>query len=118
MLADTPYSVLSRNALPQDGTTYEFEGARYQDTPVSFILVDMPPGRGMRLHKHPYQEIFFIQEGTSSFTVGSQSLEAQAGQIVIVPADMPHKFQNNGTAQLRQVDIHVSREFVTIWLEE
>jgi mannose-6-phosphate isomerase-like protein (cupin superfamily) len=118
MLADTHYTVLSRDALPRDGYTYEFEGAHYQDTPVSFIWVDMPPGRGVRLHKHPYQEIFVIQEGTAVFTVGSQSLEAHAGQIVMVPADTPHKFLNGGAGQLRQVDIHLSREFVTIWLEE
>ena len=92
MLADAHYTVLSTDELPRDGTTYEFEGAHYQDTPVSFIWVDMPPGRGVRLHKHPYQEIFVIQEGTASFTLGSQSVEAHAGQIVIVPADMPTNF--------------------------
>ena len=118
MSADTHYTVLDRDALPRDGFTYEFEGSQFQDTQVSFIWVDMPPGRGVRLHKHPYQEIFVIQEGTAAFTVGSEVVNARLGQIVIVPADTPHKFLNSGAGPLRQVDIHLSREFVTIWLEE
>ena len=85
---------------------------------MSFILVDMQPGEGVRLHKHPYKEIFIIQEGTATYTVGTTTLEAQAGQIIIAPADTPHKFVNSGEGQLRQVDIHLSQRFITEWLED
>ena len=112
------YTILNRDDLPRDGNTFEFEGVQYQDTDISFIWVDMPPGGSVRLHKHPYKEIFIIQEGAATFTVGSSTLEAHPGQIIIVPADVPHKFMNAGDKQLRQVDIHISKEFHTIWLEE
>ena len=112
------YTVLNRDDLPKDENTFEFEGIHYQDSQVSFIWVDMPPGGVVRLHKHPYKEIFIIQEGISTFTVGSNTLEAVAGQIIIVPADVPHKFMNNGDGQLRQIDIHVNREFITDWLDD
>ena len=118
MLTDINCTALNRDALPRDGDTYEFEGSHFGNTPVSFIWVDMPPGHGVRLHKHPYQEIFVIQEGAATFTVGSASLEAHAGQVIVVPAGAPHKFQNTGDRPLRQVDIHVSKEFITDWLEE
>ena len=78
-------------------------------THVSFIWVDMPPDGTIRLHKHPYEEIFIIQEGLATFTVDSVMLEAGAGQIIIVPADMPYKFMNAGDKQLKQIDIHVSK---------
>ena len=112
------YTVLNRDDLPRDGNTYEFEGLDYEDSEVSFIWVDMPPGGIVRLHKHPYKEIFIIQEGVSTFTVDTTTLEAVAGQIIIVPADVPHKFANNGDGQLKQIDIHVNREFITDWLED
>jgi mannose-6-phosphate isomerase-like protein (cupin superfamily) len=112
------YTILSRDELPHDGSTYEFEGIQYRETEVSFIWVDMPPGGSVRLHQHPYQEIFIIQEGQVTFTVGSETLEAHAGQIILVPADTPHKFINTGERQLRQVDIHVSMQIITQWLEE
>ena len=70
------YLVLARNELPYDGNTYEFVGSQHQDTEISFIWVDMPPGGRIRLHKHPYKEIFIIQEGVATFTVGSNTLEA------------------------------------------
>ena len=57
------YTILNRDELPRDANTYEFVGSQYQDTEVSFIWVDMPPGGTIRLHKHPYKEIFIIQEG-------------------------------------------------------
>ena len=110
--------LLNRDELPFDGNTYEFEGFQYQDTEVSFIWVDMPPGGFVRLHKHPYKEIFIIQEGVSTFIVGSETLEAHAGQIIIVPAEVPHKFTNRSDQRLKQVDIHVNKEFITDWIEE
>jgi len=64
------------------------------------------------------KEIFIIQEGVATFTVGLTTLEAHSGQIIIVPANMPRKFMNTGDQQLRQVDIHASQQFITQWLEE
>ena len=64
------YTILNRDELPRDKSTFEFEGFQHQNTEVSFIWVDMPPGGIVRLHKHPYKEIFIIQEGISTFTVG------------------------------------------------
>jgi len=112
------FTIINRDELPLDGNTYEFEGLHHQDTNVSFIWVDMPPGGSVRLHKHPYKEIFIIQEGVSTFTVGSTTLEAVAGQIIIVSANVPHKFMNNSDVQLKQIDIHVSKEFITHWLDD
>jgi len=118
METNLTYTVLHRGELPRDENTYEFEGFQHQDTEVSFIWVDMPPGGTIRLHKHPYKEIFIIQEGVSTFTVGSEILEAHAGQIIIVPADVPHKFMNLHDKQLKQIDIHLSKQFITYWLED
>ena len=112
------YTIINRDTLPREGNTYDFEGSRFQDTQVSFIWVDLPPGGRIRLHKHPYQEIFIIQEGTAAFTVDSETLEAHAGQIVFVPAGVPHKFMNQTDKQLRQIDIHVSAKIITTWLED
>ncbi len=112
------YTVLHRDDLPYDGYTYEFQGVLHQDTDVSFIWVDMPPGGTIRLHKHPYAEIFIIQEGIATFTVDSATLEARAGQIIVVPAEAPHKFMNLSDKQLKQIDIHVNKQFITDWLED
>ena len=84
---------------------------------VSVIVVDAPPGSGPKLHKHPYEEIFVIQEGNVTFTAGNETIEAKGGQVVVVPAGVAHKFTNLGTGPLQQVGIHASERFVTEWLE-
>ena len=84
---------------------------------VSVIVVDAPPGSGPRLHRHPYEEVFVIQDGTVTFTAGDETIEASAGQVVVVPGGVPHKFVNSGEGRLRQVDIHASGRFITEWLE-
>ncbi len=112
------YTVVNRDELANSGSASEFEGYLYGDIDVSFILVDMQPGEGIRLHQHPYQEIFIIQEGVATYVVGTTTLEARAGQIIIAPANTPHKFVNTGGGNLRQVDIHLSKRFITQWLED
>jgi mannose-6-phosphate isomerase-like protein (cupin superfamily) len=110
-------TLLNKNELERDGNTYEFQGYLHDDTSVSFIWVDLPPGGGPRLHKHPYEEVFVILEGHATYTVGATTLEATAGQIIIAPANTPHKFINSGEGPLRQIDIHASKRFITEWLE-
>jgi mannose-6-phosphate isomerase-like protein (cupin superfamily) len=96
--------------------TNEVQG-RNHNAAVSIIVVDAPPGGGPKLHRHPYEEVFVIQEGTATFTVGDETMEVKAGRAVVVSAGVPHKFVNTGTERLRQVDIHASDRFVTEWLE-
>lgn len=112
------YILLRKDDLPHDGDTYEFQGYLHGGTGMSFLWVDLPPGHGPRLHKHPYEEVFLVLEGEATFTVGSATLEAKAGQIAIVPAGVPHKFLNAGQGPLRQIDIHRSPQFITEWLED
>jgi mannose-6-phosphate isomerase-like protein (cupin superfamily) len=110
--------VINRDELPHSGTAHTFEGYHYGDADVSFFLTDAPPGSGPRLHTHPYAEVFVLHEGRATFTAGDATIEATAGQIVVVPAGTPHKFVNSGTGGLRQTSIHANERMVTEWLEE
>ncbi len=102
-----PY-VVNKDELARGKTARWFEGYRYGDVDVSFFLVDSPPGGGAVLHTHPYEEVFVTLEGNATFTVGDDTIEVGAGQIVVAPAGVPHKFVNSGNGPLRQVDIHPS----------
>lgn len=74
-------------------------------------------GGGPRLHTHPYPETFIIQKGRALYTIGDQEIEAVAGQILVAPANTPHKFTNLGPGVLESIDIHASERFETTWLE-
>jgi mannose-6-phosphate isomerase-like protein (cupin superfamily) len=45
--------------------------------------------------------------GSLGVTVGDDTIEVRAGQIVVAPAGVPHMFVNSGIGPLRQVDIQV-----------
>lgn len=110
--------VLDRSDLPGSRTATRFEGYPYGDVAVSFFLSDSPPGHGPALHRHPYAEVFIVEEGELTFTVGTDEVMATAGQIVVVPPGTPHKFVNTGAGQARHIDIHASPRMAQEWLEQ
>ena len=84
---------------------------------ASFIFVDAEPGRGPKLHRHAYPEIFIVQEGEVTLVADGQEHVARAGQVVILGAGVAHSFKSTGQGRLRQVDIHLHPRFETEWLE-
>jgi len=93
----------------------------YEELPgganISIILESTTKaGVGPRLHKHPYAETFIIRRGWATFTVGSEKVRGHAGQVLVVPADTPHKF-STGPDGYEGVHIHANVRFITEWLE-
>ena len=75
-------------------------------------------GEGPTLHVHPYDEVFTIQEGRARFTVGDRVIDAEAGDVVFGPANVPHGYQNLGPGRLDSLDIHLSAEWIQFDLAE
>jgi mannose-6-phosphate isomerase-like protein (cupin superfamily) len=115
-LQDMSVQIFRQEELPLSDIARELVGDDHGGVGVCVIFVDAPPGGGPDLHKHPYEEVFIVQEGEATFIAGEEEQRAQAGDIVIVPADTPHAFTNSGDGPLRQIDIHVSPRFSTEWL--
>lgn len=71
-------------------------------------------GEGPKWHVHPYDEIFIVKKGRALFTVGDRKIETEAGDILLGPAEVPHKYQNLGPGLLETTDIHLSDR----WIQE
>lgn len=108
---------IKKEDLPPTSTGWRFEGYNFNDTKVSFYIIEAAPGKGAKLHKHPYEEVFITLEGKATFTVGDETFEKGPGEIVIAPANTPHKFFNSGNGILRQIDIHPTSKMVQYNLE-
>jgi quercetin dioxygenase-like cupin family protein len=104
-------SFLNLEQVPFVGMSYEFVGEK-QGAPFSAYIVAAKPGQGPSLHTHPYVEVAFTLEGCAIITVGSETHEVNAGGIVVIPANTPHRFVNSGNTILRQIDIHASPRFI------
>jgi mannose-6-phosphate isomerase-like protein (cupin superfamily) len=57
-----------------------------------------------------------VLEGEATFTLGADQRVARAGEVVVAPAGVAHRFVNTGQERLRQVDIHEHARFETEWL--
>ncbi len=75
-------------------------------------------GKGPLWHVHPYDEIFIVREGRALFTIGEEKIEAAAGDILMGPANIPHKYHNLGPGLLETTDIHVSDRWIQTDLED
>lgn len=111
------YTLIHRDDLVGASKTKKFEGYLYNDTNVSFFLVESAPGKGAQLHIHPYEEVHIIQEGQARYRVGDEQLDLLPGQIVIVPPNMPHGFVNTGTGALKVVSLHPVKQMIQTDLE-
>lgn len=90
-----------------ESRTIRFEG-REAGGPVSLFLVDAAPGQGSSLHVHPYAETWVVKRGAAEFIVGDEAAHASPGDIVVAPAEVPHRWTNIGSDRLELVCIHPS----------
>ncbi len=95
---------------PRAGATARFEGYE-QGGSVSFYVARTPAGRGPGLHRHPYEETFVIHDGSATFTVDGEEIEAAAGTIIVVPSGAAHKYVA-GPDGVRSVNIHASERMI------
>jgi mannose-6-phosphate isomerase-like protein (cupin superfamily) len=99
--------------LPHSGGAHRFVGADHGGLPVSLILIQAEPGSGPTSpHRHPYPELWLVEQGAARFTIGEQEVDASAGELVIGPAEVPHRFTNTGDGPLRIVSIHPAARLV------
>jgi mannose-6-phosphate isomerase-like protein (cupin superfamily) len=109
--------LLKQDQLPLSRIARELVGAEH-GLEITLLFVEAEPGRGPSLHRHPYAEVFIVQEGQATFTIAGEQLAVQAGDILVAHAGEPHSFVSSGSGPLRQIDIHLSPTFSTEWLEE
>ena len=84
---------------------------------VLFYATD-ETGVGPTWHVHPYDEIFIMRKGRALFTIGDERIEAQAGDVLLGPANIPHKYHNLGPGPLESTDIHLSDRWIQTDLDD
>jgi quercetin dioxygenase-like cupin family protein len=101
-----------REDLPFVGSSHQFIGAEQGGVGISTFLFHGLPGSGPGPHRHPYDEVQFVQQGRGLWVVNGVEFEAGAGDILVVHAGEVHSFRNIGDSPLVQLDIHLSPRFI------
>ena len=98
--------------LPFKGSSHNFVGADRGDTQVSVFLFNGQPGSGPGPHRHPYDEIQFVQSGRGRWVVNGVEFDGGAGDIFVIKAGEIHSFKAVGDEPLVQLDVHLSPRFI------
>ena len=103
---------IRRDDLPFKGSSHNFVGADNGNVGVSVFLFNGEKGRGPGPHRHPYDEVQFIQQGRGAYNVDGVEFEAGAGDILVIKAGEVHSFKSVGDEPLVQLDVHLSPTFI------
>lgn len=61
-----------------------------QNDAMSLTLFAFSKGEGISTHSAPGDAMVYIIDGKASITIGDMTIEAQAGQTVVMPSNIPH----------------------------
>lgn len=86
---------------------FSYEGEQFGVCGSGFFT-DYHPGQSTPLHRHPYPEIFTVVEGVATFFADDDYFTAEAGDVIVVPAGMVHRFENSGEGRLLVASVHSS----------
>ena len=93
--------VRARDALPEANGGRVFAGAEHGAT-VSVVLIDAAAGDGQEAHAHAVEEVVVVQDGSATFFLGSQQVRiVRAGEVVRIPARVPHRWVVAGDSRFR-----------------
>jgi mannose-6-phosphate isomerase-like protein (cupin superfamily) len=70
-----------------------------------------PHTQGPGAHSHPEDDVFFVLEGTMSFLVRDEWIDAPAGSFVLVPGGVTHDFENRSDARAGALNISAPGDF-------
>jgi mannose-6-phosphate isomerase-like protein (cupin superfamily) len=70
-----------------------------------------PYTRGPGAHQHEEDDVFFVLEGTMSFFVGGEWIDAKKGSLVIAPGGTPHDFENRTARRAGALNVSVPGDF-------
>jgi quercetin dioxygenase-like cupin family protein len=70
--------------------------------------VDIDPGKAAPKHRHPGEEIVYVLEGQMQYQLeGKPSVTLKAGDVLFIPAGVPHTAKNVGTDNAAELATYV-----------
>jgi quercetin dioxygenase-like cupin family protein len=83
-----------------------------------------PDTAGPGAHSHPEDDIFYVIEGTMSFFISDQWVDAPRGTFILIPGNTVHNFENRSDHRAGVLNFSVPGDFekhmpsITRWFTE
>jgi mannose-6-phosphate isomerase-like protein (cupin superfamily) len=70
-----------------------------------------PHTQGPGAHSHPEDDVFYVIEGTMSFLIGDQWVDAPKGSFVLAPGGVTHDFENRSSEPAVALNFGIPGDF-------
>ena len=101
-------------SAPKPTTTVLLRGEQSAGQ-VSVTEVVVPPRAGPPLHRHDFDEAFYVLEGELIFQLADELTTTGAGELTFVPRNVPHALANHSDAPARYVLVCTPAGFERHW---
>ena len=101
----------SLNTLPAQEIIPGFQGKLVHGKEMSLVFWDVTSGSEVPEHHHKNEQIMHVIEGRFEFTLNNQTREYGPGDIVLIPAHVPHSGKALTNCKLMDVFSPVRDEY-------
>ena len=79
------------------------------------VINELLPTAEPNLHQHSHEQLTYIVEGTCHFVLGDETLEMVAGDVILIPPDVPHSLKVTSTTPVLNLDVFspIREDFLT-----
>jgi len=68
-------------------------------------LNELKPGTQPNVHSHPHEQITYILQGEGEFVLGGEVMILTAGDLLLVPPNVPHSMKVIGSETVLNLDV-------------
>ncbi|AFZ67238.1 cupin domain-containing protein [Deinococcus peraridilitoris] len=80
---------------------------------TAVVYMEFDPDFLLERHTDSAEEIVLVLEGTLQGTIGNEQAELTTGQLVVIPAMVPHSFHNTSNTTARAVGFFSSATVIS-----
>ena len=71
------------------------------------VRVELEPGVRFPPHTHPGEEVIYVIEGVWEYVIDGETVTAEAGDVLFVPAGAIHSARNAGTGKAAELATYI-----------
>ena len=57
---------------------------------MTFSYLDVKAGSALKEHSHPHEQVAHVLEGRFQLTLAGEPIEFGAGEVIVIPSNVPH----------------------------
>lgn len=85
-----PAKVYRWEDLPREAVRAGVTRTAFRGDNALMVMNWLEPGMEVRPHSHPFEQLAYIIAGQVRFTIGDETVEVGAGEVVRIPPDVVH----------------------------